>query len=86
MKKIFAKQNILPVVVLGAICLVVAALLGGVNMITSPIIEEANNQKANAALLVVLPGGKNFEEIDLTEEYPDEVNRAYKDQVRKQSL
>ena len=78
MKKIFAKQNILPVVVLGAICLVVAALLGGVNMITSPIIEEANNQKANAALLVVLPGGKNFEEIDLTEEYPDEVNRAYK--------
>ena len=78
MKKIFAKQNILPVVILGTICLVVAALLGVVNMITSPIIEDANNKKANAALLVVLPDGKDFAEIELADDYPEEVSRAYK--------
>ena len=63
MKKIFTKQNILPVVVLGTICLVVAALLGAVNTITAPVIEDAKNQAANEALLVVLPEGKTFDEI-----------------------
>ena len=78
MKKIFTKENVMPVVVLSVICLVVAAFLGGVNMITSPIIEDAKNKEANAALLVVLPEGKSFEEIDLTAEYPAEIKRAHK--------
>ena len=78
MKKIFTKQNILPVVVLGTICLVVAALLGAVNMITAPVIEDAKNQAANEALLVVLPEGKTFDEIELTEDYPTEIKKAYK--------
>ena len=68
----------MPVVVLGIICIVVAALLGGVNMITSPIIEDAKNQAANAALLVVLPDAKDFEEIEVTPDFPKEVKKAHK--------
>ena len=68
----------MPVVVLGVICIIVAALLGGVNMITSPIIEEAKNQAANAALLVVLPDAKDFEEITVTEDFPDGIKKAHK--------
>ena len=72
------KKNVLPVIVLCAICVVVAAVLGAVNMITGPIIEEAKNKEANAALLVVLPDGKNFKEITLTDAYPDEIKKAHK--------
>ncbi len=78
MSKIFKKQNILPVAVLGVICIVVAALLGVINMITAPIIEDAKNQAANAALLVVLPDAKDFEEIEVTEDFPSEVKKAHK--------
>ena len=78
MSKIFKKQNVMPVVVLGVICIVVALILGAVNMITSPVIEEAKNAAANEALLVVLPGAKNFEEIEVTSEFPAEVKKAHK--------
>ena len=77
MKKIFTKQNIMPVAVLGAICIAVAALLAGINMLTSPIIEDAKNAAANAALLEVLPGAKDFKEIELTSEYPAEIKKAH---------
>ena len=48
-------KNVLPVVVLVAICLVSALLLSLINTVTSPIIEAARNQAANENLLVVLP-------------------------------
>ena len=59
-----------PALVLGTICLVATLLLSGVNMITRPLIEAAQNAATTAALLEVLPGGKNFEEIEITSEYP----------------
>ena len=62
----FTKKDLKPVLVLGAICLVVALLLAGVNMITSAKIEadkEANIQKS---LEQVMPGG-NF--TPATEKY-----------------
>lgn len=49
------KSKIMPSVVLGAICLVVALLLSVVNMITAPIIEDALNKKNLAAMQEVLP-------------------------------
>lgn len=67
-----------PALVLGTICLVAALLLSGVNMITRPIIEKKQNELANAALLEVLPEGKNFKEIELTPEYPAIVKAGYK--------
>ena len=71
-------KNILPIVVLVAICLAAALLLSLVNMVTSPIIENARNQAANENLLVVLPDGKNFEKIELDERYPAIVQEAYR--------
>ena len=72
------KSNIMPVAVLGIICLFVAALLAVVNMVAAPKIADRENQKSNAALLVVLPGAVGFEEIELTDSYPSEITKAYK--------
>ena len=70
--------NVKPTLVLCTICLVVALLLSGVNTITGPIIEAAQNAAANEALLEVLPDGKNFEELSLTPDYPAIVTAGYK--------
>ena len=71
------KSNLMPSVVLGSICIVVALLLSVVNMITGPVIEAARDAASNAALLEVLPNGKNFRSITLTDEYPDSVVAGY---------
>ncbi len=72
------KKNIMPTVVLGSICLIVALMLSLINSITAPIIEEAQNAAANEALLVVLPDGKNFEEITLDASYPASITKGYR--------
>ena len=71
-------KNIMPSIVLGAICLVVALLLSLINSVTAPVIEAAQNAAANEALIVVLPEGKNFEEITLDEKYPAAITKGYK--------
>ena len=71
-------SNIKPTVVLASICLVVALLLSGVNMITGPIIKKAQDAAANAALLEVLPDGKNFEQLVIDERYPPAITMGYK--------
>lgn len=78
--KYMKKHDLMPTVVLSTICIVVAFILSAINMITAPIIEEARNAAANAALLVVLPEGEKFEAIDLsTVTLPASVTRAYKE-------
>lgn len=72
------KSNLMPSLVLGCICLVVALLLSVVNMFTAPVIEAANAAAANAALTEVLPNGSNFEEIEITADYPAVVTKGYK--------
>ena len=71
------RENLMPSAVLGCICLVVALLLSGVNMITAPEIAKRQEALANAALVEVLPGGSNFKEITLTEDYPAVVTKGY---------
>lgn len=71
-------KNIKPALVLGVICLVSALSLSVVNVFTGPVIEKMKNDKANAALLVVLPEGRNFEPIELVEGYPETVKAAYR--------
>lgn len=72
------KDNLMPTVVLGSICIVVALLLSVVNTVTGPIIEASRNAAANAALIEVLPDGSNFEEIEITSDYPSVVTSGYK--------
>ena len=61
------KQNIKSVVVLSAICLILAAVLAVVNAITAPIIADAEAAAANEALRVVYPAGESFEDVDLAD-------------------
>ncbi len=73
------KNSIKSVVALTVICAVLAVLLAVVNGITAPIIAENEKGAANEALLIVLPDGGNFEEIDITKyELPATVTNAFK--------
>ena len=60
------KENIKSVVVLTAICLVVAVLLAYTNTITAPIIEANKAAKASGSLLEVMPEATGFENITET--------------------
>lgn len=51
--------------VLGVICIIVSAILGGVNMITEGKIEELQKQKTDDAFASVLPKEDNEEYIEL---------------------
>ena len=77
-KKIMKKENIKPVLVLFVICLAVAVLMGVVNMFTAPKIAADKEAAINDTLKVVLPEGTTFEKMDLGEDYPDEIDSAYK--------
>lgn len=71
--------KIKPALVLSVICIVVALLLSVVNSFTAPIIEKAQGDKANAALLEVLPGASDFEQLAIEGAgYPAEIISAYK--------
>ena len=73
------KKNLfMPAIVLCSICVVVALLLSGVNMLTGPIIRERQAAAANAALLEVRPNGENFKEIEITSAYPEVITAGYR--------
>lgn len=72
------KKNLMPIIVLTAICLVVAALLGAVNYFTAPKIAERNEQAILKSLEKAMPGGEFNAEPDLLpENAPETISRAY---------
>ncbi len=77
-KNIFKKSNLMPVIVLAAICLVVAALMGLVNMITAPIVEEAEKKAVAESLVIVMPDGL-FTEQKIPDGAPETVKSLYKE-------
>ena len=64
MKSKTFNEMIRPVLVLTVICLIAAALLAGVNSLTSPIITENARVKAENTRKEVLPGAGSFTAID----------------------
>ena len=72
------KTDIMPAVVLSAICVTVALLLSLINMVTAPLIKAAQDAAATASLSEVLPGGKNFTEIVIDDKYPSSITKGYK--------
>ena len=75
------KSSIKSIIVLVGICTVMTVLLALVNSITAPIIQENQNAAANAALLEVMPEGKNFEQVDISAyELPATVTQAHKEE------
>ena len=74
------KENIKSVVVLTAICLVVAVLLAYTNSITAPIIEANKAAKASGSLLEVMPEATGFENItDTLANLPATVKEVHKE-------
>ncbi len=71
------KTKFLPTVVLSAICLIVALLLAAVNSVTAPLVEAAQAEKVQATLSKVLPEGKNFVEISVSDLIPEEITHVY---------
>ena len=73
-------KNVKPTIVLSCICMAVALILSGINMVTGPIIEAQRAAAANGALVEVMPDGTNFEELDITTlGLPEAVTNAYKE-------
>ena len=73
-------NNVKPTIVLSCICMAVALILSGINMVTGPIIEAQRAAAANGALLEVMPDGTNFEELDIsTLGLPEAITNAYKE-------
>ena len=68
-------ENLKPIVVLTAICVIVSAALAGTYSLTKPVIDAAKAAEANAALSAVLPDGADFEEVTVSAE---NVLNAYK--------
>ncbi len=73
------KENIKSVVVLTAICLVVAVLLAFTNSITAPIIAENQAAAANESLTVVMPEAAGFEDLTASLTLPETVTGVYKE-------
>lgn len=72
------KKHLKSVVALTAICAVVALLLSFANTLTAPIIEKNQSAAANEALLVVMPEGKDFTSVDLSQyELPATVTEVF---------
>ena len=57
--------SLTPVFVLVAICCVSGALLGGVHMMTAPIIAAAEEQRAQETYAALVPEAASFEELCL---------------------
>ena len=74
------KDYIKSIAVLGAICLVIAALLATVNYFTAPVIKENSAAKENASLSEVLPGSKKFKAEKLPEGAAESVTGIYTDE------
>jgi hypothetical protein len=79
----FTKKDLKPVLVLGAICLVVALLLAGVNMLTSEKIRADKEAAITKSLEQVMPG---IDPEDVTSEYDltgTTVTTVYRDKNGK---
>ena len=71
------KSKLYPAIILSSICIISALLLSVINMFTAPIIKDREEKRALAALSEVLPDGKNFKDLALTDAFPKAVTKAY---------
>ena len=60
MKKGNVKEILIPTITLFIICLISAAILAGLNSVTSPIISKQNEESAIASMQEVLPDAVSF--------------------------
>lgn len=69
---------VLPVIVLGLICLVMAGALAFVNDVTGPNISKAAAERAELAMREIIPQADEFIPLDLEKEgLPETIREAY---------
>ena len=73
------KETIMPIAVLTVICVIVAALLGAVNLLTRDKIAENALKKEQASLIEVMPDASTFEEIEKPQDAPATVKTVYRE-------
>ena len=75
------KQCTKTFVLIFALLIVFTAAAFGLNFVTGPIIEKNEASRASGALAKVFPGGKGFEEVDLTTlaDLPDTLVSIHKE-------
>lgn len=80
-KNCLKKDNLMPIIVLAVICLIVAGLLGAVNMITKDRIASEEAKKITDSLYLVLPNASFADTPDKAPEggYPETVTAVYTD-------
>ena len=71
------KKNLMPIIVLTAIALVVAALLGVVNYFTADTIKNRNEDAITASLKEVMDGEFNSEPDELREDAPKTISKVF---------
>ena len=67
------------IIVLVSICLVIAAAMAGINMITKDKIAAVQAEKEAKALEAVLPENAGFEKLEDTLDLPATVSAVYRD-------
>lgn len=83
-KNIFTKKNLTPLIVLSAICLSVAVILGLVNLVAAPIIEERNAAAVKESLSIVMPDGEfNSKPDEMKSGAPETVKSVYTEKTGK---
>jgi Na+-translocating ferredoxin:NAD+ oxidoreductase RnfG subunit len=73
-----SKKNLMPIIVLTAICITVAAILAAVNALTEPKVRERNEAAVSASLSAAMPGGQfNAEPDELKDNAPETITKVY---------
>ena len=73
------KKTLMPIIVLVSICVIVAALLGAINMLTAPEIEKNALKKEQEALFEVFPDEEDgFDKVENLNGLPKTVSAVYK--------
>ncbi len=74
------KSSLKSVISLTLICAVLAVILAVTNGITAPVIEENERKAANESLLIVMPEGEDFQEVDVSSlELPVGIKSAHRE-------
>lgn len=66
------------IIVLAAICLVIAAAMAAINKVTAPKIDEVNRQKQAEALAIVVEKNGGFEEVSVKDK-ADSITSVHRD-------
>ena len=78
LKKILKREYLTPVIVLSVICLVVAGMLGAVNLLTSKVVKDAEREAIRESLSDIMPGAE-FGDAYLPDGAPESVVAVYED-------